>query len=129
MAKINFAETSNKQMKNASDVSDCSIDPDNSMEDKLGHQSSVIMNPDVASTSKSHSVKKRMKYNISSTSIGVINTLRYKVLIGFVMCCITGCCLIPIITYSVYQIIDNDGTDAERSKNPSTKVCFMCYSK
>ena len=116
-------------MKNASDVSDCSIDPDNSMEDKLGHQRSVIRNPDVASTSKSRSVTKGLKHNISSTSVGVIDTRRYKVLIGFVMCCITGCCLIPIIMYSVYQTIDNDGTDAGCSKNPSTKVCFMHCSK
>ena len=116
-------------MKNANYISDCSIDPENSMEGKLGHQRSVTINPDVASTTKSHSVTKRMKPNISSTSIGVINTLRYKVLIGFVMCCITGCCLIPVIMYSAYQTIDNDGTDAGCSNNASTKVCCMHYNK
>lgn len=128
MAEDNFVETSSKQIRNTSVVSDCSIDPDNH---KLGHQKSVLMNPeDATSTSKSHSVTRRMKHNISSASIGVINTLRYKVLIISVMCCIIACCLIPVIMYTVYStLIDSDGTDAGCLNNANTNVCCMHYSK
>ena len=131
MAKINLTEISNREMKKTDHISDCSvkaINPDNSINGKLSHQRSVTMNPeDAASTPTSHSVAKRMKNNISSASIGVINTLRYKVSVIFVVCCIIGCCLIPIIVYSVYQTTDIDGTDTECLNNSSTKVRHVHY--
>ena len=117
MAKITCGETLNKETENTDNIFDCSfeaINVDNTTNSNLSYQRclSESMSPEnSASTPKSHSVKKRMRKNISSVSIGIINTLRYKVLVVVMVCCIINCCLIPIIVYNIYQVGDGDETD------------------
>ena len=84
---------------------------------------------DVVSMTKILSIKRKMKQNISSASMGVVNVLRYKVLIAFIMCCIIGCYLTPIILYYVYETRDNAEIDPESNatiaNTSNAKVCCL----
>ena len=128
MAKITCAETLNKETKNTDNIFDCSVEAinvDNTTNSNLSHQrcfSESMSQENSASTPKSHSVKKRMRKNISSVSIGIINTLRYKVLVIVMVCCIINCCLIPIIVYNMYQVGDGDETDTGCLNNSNLSV-------
>ena len=133
MAKITCAETLNKETKNTDNIFDCSVEAinvDNTTNGNLSHLRclSESMSPEnSASTPKSHSVKKRMRKNVSSVSIGIISTPRYKVLVIVMVCCIITCCLIPFILYNIYQVGDGDETDTGCLNNSNLSVSDSIY--
>ena len=114
IAKVSFAE-------NTINISDCSLDEINGDDTTKGNlkrqRSSGNTDESIAS----------MPSRTRSTSIVVINTLRYKVLIVFLVLCIIGSFLIPIILYSISGTGSNNVTDHEYSHEINISSAKVCY--
>lgn len=120
-------------MENTNNISEFSIkviSVNKMAKGNLNRQRCISINEntenDISSIPKRLSMKKKMKHNISSTSISVINTVRYKVSIVFVVCCIIGCCLVPIILYNVSQTRDNGTSDPGYSHEKNVSIAKVC---
>ena len=123
-----IAENPNTKMENNSTSDFLALQDNrinsNTAQDNFNHQKYTsqveITETNVASMPNS------IRQKIRLTSIGIINTLRYKIVLVFAACCIIGCCLMPIILYYVSQTVNNDTTDYEYShwKNISAEVCY-----
>ena len=132
-SKINSAESLNRKLDNCNDfsaVKDEGINAHNTTQDHLKHHV-YFSNLEKDGTSKPQIFPKREKSNISLVSTNSIGTLRYKVLLIFTICCIIGCCLMPIILYYVGQAKSHVVTgDPEYShiKNDSAEVSYVYLS-
>ena len=138
IVKVTFAENSNE---NTNDISDHMVLQSNSINtDNTATQDEITeINASTAPERFSITHVQKMKCNTNPARVGV-NNARYKVALVFTMCCVIGCCLMPVILYYVNQTVDNAETGSEYShgKNVSTKVCYklkvhilhgMCSSK
>ena len=72
--------------------------------------------------------KKFTKRNTAKTKSLTCHVLCCKISIVFAMCCVIGCCLIPIIFYYINQATNISVTDPEYSSEKnisSAKVCLL----
>ena len=67
-----------------------------------------------------------LKHSISSTNIGAINVLCYKVSVVFAVCFIIGCFSLPLIFYYVNPIGGNSKSDPEHSYQQNTSSIEVC---
>ena len=101
---------------------------DDTLNGNLNHQTCISQNEfpenDIAVVPIKFSVKNRVTQSVSSTSIGVINVLYYRILAIVTMCCISGFLLLPIILYYAMQTGNNIGIDTEYSHGNNVIVCY-----
>ena len=124
IAKVTFAENLNE---NNNDISDHMVLQSNSINtDNTATQDEITeINASTVPERFSITHVQKMKRNTNPARMGV-NKAHYKVALVFGMCCVIGCCLMPIILYYVNQTADNAemGSEYSHGKNVSVKVCL-----
>ena len=119
VTKINSAERSNIKLDNSNDFS---IE-----EDERTKGISQIENAEASSIPKELSKSNKVKqYRTGSIRLTKSHAVCCKILIGFAICCTTGCSLVPIIFYYASQIVNNVPTRPEYSHNRNTSTAKVC---
>lgn len=146
--QVMFAESSSRKMDNIhynknldysvleiQTINNADLHVESTATGNLDHQTYVLQaetcvpqdnknleNNDVVSIHKKLSEMKKIKKNISSSSLGINHhNVCCKVSVTFAICCVIGCCSLPIIFYYV-NLTGDIVTDPEYSheKNIST---------
>ena len=117
IAKVSFAE-------NIDNISDCSLNEINAGDTTKGNLKHQRLNEN---TDENIASMPKRSSRARSTSIVVINTLRYKVSIVFVVFFTIGCCLIPIILYNISETGGNNVTDHGYSHEINISSAKVCY--
>ena len=114
IAEVSFAE-------NTSNIPNCSLNEVNGDDTTKGNLERQRSNGNTDESIAS------MPSRTHSTSIVAINTLRYKVLIVFLVFCIIGSCLILIILYSISGTGGNNSANHAYSHEINISSAKVCY--